>query len=88
MEQSGRNQSQPVANASPGKPRKQAQTVATGCAQLPIDGKEGVDGSSPSEGFVKAPAYRLLPLAGQTTVRSGDVHETSTAPKVGDSARV
>jgi hypothetical protein len=30
-------------------------TVATGCEQLPIDGKEGVDGSSPSESFAKAP---------------------------------
>jgi hypothetical protein len=34
------------------KPPKQAKTVATGCHQLPIGahGKEGVDGSSPSEG--------------------------------------
>jgi hypothetical protein len=34
---------------------KQAKTVATGCDQLPIgaDGKEGVDGSSPSEGSRK-----------------------------------
>ena len=32
---------------------KQAQTVAMGCDRLPIaaHGKEGVDGSSPSEGF-------------------------------------
>jgi hypothetical protein len=31
--------------------------VAVGCDQLPpnLDGKEGVDGSSPSEGFAKAP---------------------------------
>jgi hypothetical protein len=37
--------------------RKQAQTVALGCDQLPrrAHGKEGVDGSSPSEGFAKAP---------------------------------
>jgi hypothetical protein len=34
------------------KPRKQAKTVAVGCHRLPIGahGKEGVDGSSPSEG--------------------------------------
>jgi hypothetical protein len=38
------------------KRRKQAKTVATGCHQLPwdLDGKEGVDGSSPSEGFTKS----------------------------------
>jgi hypothetical protein len=37
--------------------RIQAKTVATGCDQLPArrHGKEGVDGSSPSEGFTKAP---------------------------------
>jgi hypothetical protein len=37
----------------PRKRRNQAKTVATGCDQLPwdLDGKEGVDGSSPSEGF-------------------------------------
>ena len=34
---------------------KQAKTVAVGCDQLPLGphGKEGVDGSSPSEGFTK-----------------------------------
>ncbi len=39
------------------KPRKQAKTVAVGCDQLPREahGKEGVDGSSPSEGSAKAP---------------------------------
>jgi hypothetical protein len=47
-------------------------------------GKEGVDGSSPSEGFLKVAAKSLLPLASQTTRRSADVHETSTAPKFGD----
>ena len=37
----------------PRKRRNQAKTVATGCDQLPwdLDGKEGVDGSSPSEGL-------------------------------------
>jgi hypothetical protein len=36
---------------------KQAKTVAVGCGRLPetFHGKEGVDGSSPSEGF-KIPA--------------------------------
>jgi hypothetical protein len=37
------------------KPRRQAKSVATGYHRLPekFHGKEGVDGSSPSEGFVK-----------------------------------
>src|SRR5689334_15130791 len=49
-----RNQSQ-IGHAQ--KQPKQAETVATGCDRLPIGahGKEGVDGSSPSEGFAKAP---------------------------------
>ena len=36
---------------------KQAKTVAVGCDRLPFGahGKEGVDGSSPSEGSAKAP---------------------------------
>jgi hypothetical protein len=54
MEPSGRN---PVVTR--GKclgaesPRKQAKSVAPGCHQLPANfhGKEGVDGSSPSEGL-------------------------------------
>jgi hypothetical protein len=49
----------------PRKRRKQAKTVATGCDQLPqnLDGKEGVDGSSPSEGLHERPAngYVMLP---------------------------
>jgi hypothetical protein len=58
MEPSGRNQWQPAAMLTPRKQLKQAKTVATGCDQLPLnlDGKEGVDGSSPSEGFDKNPA--------------------------------
>jgi hypothetical protein len=32
---------------------KQAKSVATGCHRLHENGKEGVDGSSPSEGFRK-----------------------------------
>jgi hypothetical protein len=43
----------------PRKRLKQAKTVAVGCHRLPekFHGKEGVDGSSPSEGFAKCPAY-------------------------------
>ena len=38
------------------KARKQGETVATSCQRLPekFHGKEGVDGSSPSEGSKKA----------------------------------
>jgi len=38
------------------KPRKLAKTVAVGCDRLPemFHGKEGVDGSSPSEGSCKS----------------------------------
>jgi hypothetical protein len=52
---------QPVASGrksgSARKPQTQAKTVAMGCDQLPraAHGKEGVDGSSPSEGSAKAP---------------------------------
>ena len=48
---------QPVANGAAAEKAQRAKTVAVGCDQLrrPQDGKEGVDGSSPSEGFVKAP---------------------------------
>ena len=51
------------------KPQEQAKTVAAGCDQLPFGfhGKEGVDGSSPSEGSFKKTkqlqiAAFLLPL--------------------------
>src|SRR5215217_2781323 len=41
---------------------KQAETVAVGCNRLPegAHGKEGVDGSSPSEGFRKPRKPRLF----------------------------
>jgi hypothetical protein len=55
MEPSGCNRWQPVANGTPQKRLRQAKTVAVGCNQLPesFHGKEGVDGSSPSEGSSK-----------------------------------
>ena len=64
----GAERSQPAATASkggrPDKRLKQAKTVATGCDQLPTrrHGKEGVDGSSPSEGS-KRPANRHFLLS-------------------------
>jgi hypothetical protein len=44
------------------KPQKQAKSVAPGCHRLPANfhGKEGVDGSSPSEGSAKAPLTGLF----------------------------
>jgi predicted phosphodiesterase len=43
--------------ARPRRPLEQAKTVAVGCDRLheSFHGKEGVDGSSPSEGSAKAP---------------------------------
>jgi hypothetical protein len=63
MEQSGRNQWQLVANGNAQRRLKQAETVATDRDQLPIGahGKEGVDGSSPSEGSAKAPEIGTFP---------------------------
>ncbi len=48
MEPSGRNQWQPVANR---KTPETAESSQNRCHRL--HGKEGVDGSSPSEGFTK-----------------------------------
>jgi len=55
MEPSGRNRWQPVANGTRRKPLKQAdpQTVATHGNRFAAHGKEGVEGSSPSEGSAK-----------------------------------
>jgi hypothetical protein len=60
MEPSGRNRWQPGANGAAAKWLRQANSVAVGCDRLPIGahGKEGVDGSSPSEGFGYLPACR------------------------------
>jgi len=57
MEPRGCNRWQAVANAVSAKRGRQAKTVAMGCDRLPrgVHGKEGVSGSSPEEGFAKAP---------------------------------
>jgi hypothetical protein len=60
MEQRGRNRWQTF-GAPPGRKWLDlGRTVATGCHRLPFGshGKEGVDGSSPSEGSAKSPAQR------------------------------
>ncbi len=46
------------------------------------NGKEGVNGSSPLEGFSEVPAQQQLSLSVKETFRSEGVHETSTAPNV------
>jgi len=62
MEPSRRNPWQPVAIRKGAKPRKQAKTVAVGCDGLREEahGKEGVDGSSPSEGSAKPPQIGIF----------------------------
>jgi hypothetical protein len=52
------------------KRRKQAKTVAVGCDRLPreVHGKEGVDGSSPSEGSAKAPQSGAFSFAWTCTM--------------------
>jgi hypothetical protein len=49
-----------------------------------LHGKEGVNGSSPLEGFSEAPAQQEVSLSSRETFRSGGVHETSTAPNVSE----
>jgi hypothetical protein len=58
MEQRGRNRWQTFRLARPRERLELSETVATGCHRLPFGshGKEGVDGSSPSEGLKKNPA--------------------------------
>jgi hypothetical protein len=61
--------------AGPQKRLKQAKTVAVGCDQLPpnLDGKEGVDGSSPSEGSAKALQTGLFPCQADLQIGYGEV---------------
>src|SRR6266702_1847074 len=62
------------------KGRKEAKTDAVGCDRPPatFHGKEGVDGSSPSEGFRFLPAQVLVPFSGSATNSRFDVHPAST----------
>jgi hypothetical protein len=57
MEPSRRTSGKHRQISRPSKPRDQAKSVAVGCEWLPraSNGKEGVDGSSLSEGSAKAP---------------------------------
>jgi hypothetical protein len=62
VEQRGCNPPQLSAKASRLNPANYLRTVADGRHQLRphLHGKEGVDGSSPSEGFCKVPARRPI----------------------------
>src|SRR2546423_1330192 len=71
------------------KPQKQAKTVAVGCDPLPetFHGKEGVDGSSPSEGSAKTQQIELSRsdrLAGSAACShlSGDGRGPKRAPRL------
>jgi len=57
--------------ASPENGSNKPKPFATGCDQLPIGahGKEGVDGSSPSEGLFKIPANGHLVLPAMARFR-------------------
>jgi hypothetical protein len=87
MEPSGRNPWQPVANGTRPKAAQLAKTVAVGCNRLPITahGKEGVDGSSPSEGFAVQPAISAFQLSALTLV---DVSASTQRPRVSTALRV
>src|ERR671930_1790432 len=61
----------------PKEPQKHAKTVAVGCHRLLFGahGKEGVDGSSLSEGSAKAPLPRMCSVgAGPARPRYGAVY--------------
>jgi hypothetical protein len=66
--------------ARPLKRPRQAKTVAVGCDQLPesFHGKEGVDGSSPSEGLHKAPANRRFCVVCGKNARTQNGHISGT----------
>ena len=70
MEPRGFNQWQSTAN------RLSAEAAKT--SQIRCDDKEGVDGSSPSEGFRFLPAQVLVPFSGSATNSRFDVHPAST----------
>jgi hypothetical protein len=68
------------------KRAKQAKSVAVGCARLPgAHGKEGVDGSNPSEGFGLFAAQRSLLSSTSTATFGFDVHAASTSVHGSDS---
>ena len=77
--QSGRNRWQPVANGMAAKTARTSQHVAVGCHWLPVGahGKEGVDGSSPSEGlkYLQISIFCCLFRRGAGVDHRGSRHE-------------
>jgi hypothetical protein len=75
----------------PPKPRKQAKSVAVGCDWLPraSNGKEGVGGSSPSEGFEKNPANGrvVLPATAKSPTFAGTFSDWRALAGTGDVLR-
>jgi hypothetical protein len=74
VEQSGRNRQQPVAKRPTAITAQTSHFATVGSPRngSGLDGKEGVDGSSPSEGFTESPAKPLLELSHwETVVRAG-----------------
>jgi hypothetical protein len=73
MEPSGRNPWQPVPNGTPPKTAQTSRSATGGNPRQPFrsDGKEGVNGSSPLEGFAKAPyvGARRVGVAERFTVQ-------------------
>jgi hypothetical protein len=64
VERSGRSPPKPTEDGPAPKREKQAKTVAIGFSRplQGFDGKEGVDGSSPSEGSAKGPHVGAFPF--------------------------
>jgi hypothetical protein len=81
MEPRGCNRRQLAANRPTRKARRQGETVATSCHRLPetFHGKEGVDGSSPSEGFAIPPAQPSFLFSVVTPAAVFGVHAASTS---------
>src|SRR5581483_6519119 len=73
VEQSGRKLPRITANTAGSKARDFLQPAACSCIRLPRtrDGKEGVDGSSPSEGSAKV--QHVAAFAFSPTCRVGSV---------------
>jgi hypothetical protein len=72
------------------KPQDQAKSVAVGCDRLPRKrrGKEGVDGSSPLEGFAKGlQVRRLRCLPGRVGAAEGMLREHLTPSALGRRSR-
>jgi hypothetical protein len=77
MEPSGRNRWQAVAKGRAVRTAKTGENRCRGCDPLPPKrhGKEGVDGSSPSEGFEKSPANGMCCCLARRNLRASRVRD-------------